>query len=56
LSCMAPKIGQLELFVVDRAGHLVVYARVPGSLVKPGGKPPPRSAIYLRHYSIEAPG
>lgn len=49
LACFSTRVDQLEFFVVDPSGGLVVYARVPGAQIQPGGRPPPRALIYLRH-------
>ena len=49
LACFSTRVDQLEFFVVDPSGGLVVYARVPGAQIQPGGRPLPLALIYLRH-------
>jgi hypothetical protein len=49
LACFSPRVDQLEFFVVDQSGGLVVYARVPGAQIQPGGRPLSLASIYVRH-------
>ena len=50
LACLAPPADQLEVFVVNETGRLVVYARVPGVLIGPGAEPLPAGRVILQHY------
>jgi hypothetical protein len=52
LACVSPAVGQLELFVVDGSGRLVVYARVPGMLIRAGKGPLPPGTVLLYHYPL----
>jgi hypothetical protein len=48
LTCLWPAIDSLEGFVVDEIGQLVVYALVPGSIIRAGAIPLPRGAVILQ--------
>jgi hypothetical protein len=48
LACLSPHVDQLEVFVVDQTGWLVVYAVVPGTLIGQGAQLSPDS-VFLYH-------
>jgi hypothetical protein len=49
LACLWPAIDSLEAFVVDPAGRTVVYAIVPGSIIRARTIPLPPSGVRLYH-------
>jgi hypothetical protein len=53
LACVSPRVDQLEVFVVNGSGTLVVYARVPGAAIVPGGGPLPAGQVLLHHYPLD---
>ena len=54
LTCLWPAIDSLEGFVVDETGQLVVYAIVPGSIIRAGAIPLPRGAVILQRVTPSA--
>jgi hypothetical protein len=55
LACLSSPVDLLEVFVVDPAGHLVVYAQVPGALIKGRVTPLPPASVLLRHTQPATP-
>lgn len=51
LACLSPAVDSLEAFVVDSAGKTLVYAVVPGSIVRAWTIPLPPSGVRLYHLS-----
>jgi hypothetical protein len=49
LACLWPAVDSLEAFVVDPAGRTIVYAVVPGSVVRARTIPLPPSGVRLYH-------
>jgi hypothetical protein len=47
LTCLSPAIDSLEAFVVDAAGRTLVYAVVPGSLIRANAIPLPVGGVRL---------
>jgi hypothetical protein len=49
LACLWPAIDSLEAFVVDPAGRALVYAVVPGSIIRARSIPLPPGGVRLYH-------
>jgi hypothetical protein len=49
LACLSPAVDSLEAFVVDPAGRTIVYAIVPGSIIRARTIPLPPSGVRLYH-------
>jgi hypothetical protein len=54
LACLWPAIDSLEAFVVDPAGRTVVYAVVPGSIIRARTVPLPPGGVRLYHLTHPA--
>lgn len=54
LACLSPAINSLEAFVVGPTGRTLVYAVVPGSIIRARVIPLPPGAIRLYHLSSPA--
>ena len=52
LACLWPAIDSLEAFVVDPAGRTIVYAIVPGSIVRARLNPLPPTGVRLYHMPL----
>lgn len=50
LHCLSPVIDTLEVFIVDRSGQLLAYARVPGMLIRSGELPLPAGSVTIEHF------
>jgi hypothetical protein len=49
LACLSPAIDSLEAFVVDPAGRTIVYAVVPGSIIRARTIPLPPGGVRIYH-------
>lgn len=49
LSCLWPPVDQVETFIVDAYGQLMVFAAVPGSLIREGKIPLPPDRVLLEY-------
>jgi hypothetical protein len=49
LACLWPAVDSLEAFVVDQSGRTIVYAVVPGSIIRARTIPLPPSGVRLYH-------
>jgi hypothetical protein len=49
VACLSPEVDQIEVFVVDQTGQLVVYGVVRGAFIQPGAYPLPSEAVFLHH-------
>jgi hypothetical protein len=54
LACLWPAIDSLEAFVVDPAGRTLVYAVVPGSIIRARIIPLPPSGVRVYHMAPSA--
>jgi hypothetical protein len=54
LACLWPAIDSLEAFVVDPAGRTMVYAVVPGSIIRARTIPLPPGVVRLYHMAPSA--
>ena len=54
LACLWPAIDSLEAFVVDPAGRTVVYAVVPGSVIRARAIPLPPGGVRIYHLKPSA--
>jgi hypothetical protein len=54
LACLWPAIDSLEAFVVDQSGRTLVYAVVPGSIVRAWTIPLPAAGVRLYHMPVAA--
>ena len=54
LACLSPAIDSLEAFVVDPAGRTIVYAVVPGSLIRARMIPLPPGGVRVYHMTLPA--
>jgi hypothetical protein len=49
LACLSPAVDSLEAFVVDPAGRTIVYAVVPGSIIRARMTPLPPGSVRVYH-------
>ena len=54
LSCLWPTIDSLEAFVVDPTGRTIVYAIVPGSIIRARAIPLPPGGVLIYHMTPSA--
>jgi hypothetical protein len=54
LACLWPAIDSLEAFVVDQSGRTLVYAVVPGSIIRAGTIPLPPGGVRVYHMPLAA--
>jgi hypothetical protein len=54
LACLSPSVDSLEAFVVDPAGRTLVYAVVPGSIIRERVIPLPPGGVRLYHMTPSA--
>ena len=54
LACLSPAVDSLEAFVVDPAGRTLVYAVVPGSIIRARIFPLPPGSVRLYHMTPSA--
>jgi hypothetical protein len=54
LACLWPAIDSLEAFVVDPAGRTLVYAVVPGSIIRARTNPLPPGGVRIYHMTSSA--